>query len=288
MQTMPTPVLPAPFSFAESYEERLGIPPERDGLLNHGGYGRQYPVHHHRELEFNLVTSGTARYFLGDRRYDLARGSLVWLFPAQDHVLLERTAEYRHWVVCFRPEMVAHVCRTEPETPLTKSNPVGWYCRRLAAPAFDHLHETMNGILARRSDTLLFNGGLGYVLRLAWTLFLEAEAMPNGQVLPSYVEQAAALLRSPDGNELSVVQIAERVGVSAPYLSRRFAATVGMTLPAFRNRCRVERFLQNVRYRRDRDETLLEAALAAGFGSYAQCHRIVVEVTGKSPRDLDP
>jgi AraC-like DNA-binding protein len=150
------------------------------------------------------------------------------------------------------------------------------------------LHDTMTGILARRSDTLLFNAGLGYVLRLAWTLFQEAENTTNGQVLPSYVEQAAALLRSPDGNELSVVQIAERVGVSAPYLSRRFAATVGMTLPAFRNRCRVERFLQNVRHRRDRDETLLEAALAAGFGSYAQCHRIVVEVTGKSPRDLDP
>lgn len=60
-----------------SFEEPLFYPPERRGFVRAGGTGRDHPMHRHQELEFNFVRRGTARYSLGDRRYDLAAGSLV-------------------------------------------------------------------------------------------------------------------------------------------------------------------------------------------------------------------
>lgn len=236
--------LPTPFSFSDSYEETLAIVPPRQGFLSLGGQGRQYPVHYHQELEFNLVVSGRARYFLGDRRYDLQRGTLVWLFPAQGHILLERTPDYRHWVVCFRPELVEYACRSEPGSPLTEPSPVGWFCRGLSPEVLGRLDMLLTEVAQQGSaDVALLNAGLAYVLRLAWSSF-QAAAVTTSTKLPGPVERAALLLRLPESDDLSVAQLAERVGISAPYLSRLFSQHLGMTIPAFRSRCRVERFLQ--------------------------------------------
>jgi quercetin dioxygenase-like cupin family protein len=115
-----------------SFEEILRFPPERDGFVSFGGHrGRQHPMHRHAELEMNLVTGGTAQYLLGDRRYDLCAGSLVWLFPRQDHVLLDRSPDYAHWVVVWRPEAVERACRSRPGHTLREPDPPGRFCRRL-------------------------------------------------------------------------------------------------------------------------------------------------------------
>jgi transcriptional regulator GlxA family with amidase domain len=54
-------------------------------------------------------------------------------------------------------------------------------------------------------------------------------------------------------------------------------------LSAYRTRLRRVRALELVRSGRG---NLLEAALAAGFGSYAQFHRVVRQRLGISPREL--
>ena len=66
-------------------------------------------------------------------------------------------------------------------------------------------------------------------------------------------------------------QIAARLDISLSRLARVFKAELGMSLVAYRNRLRMERFSALV----DQGHTnLLGAALAAGFGSYAQFHRV--------------
>jgi transcriptional regulator GlxA family with amidase domain len=77
-------------------------------------------------------------------------------------------------------------------------------------------------------------------------------------------------------------EIAGRLDISLSRLARVFKSEMGMSLVEYRNRLRLDRFMVLV----DRGRTnLLEAALTAGFGSYAQFHRVFLALHGVSPRE---
>jgi len=77
-------------------------------------------------------------------------------------------------------------------------------------------------------------------------------------------------------------QIAARLDISLSRLARVFKAQLGMSLVEYRNRLRLERFSVLM----DQGRTnLLGAALAAGFGSYAQFHRVFRALRKTSPRN---
>jgi AraC-like DNA-binding protein len=94
------------------------------------------------------------------------------------------------------------------------------------------------------------------------------------------VEKAARLIRH-ESNLLSLDELAARAGLSAHRLSRLFKQQTGVAMVDFRNRQRVEKYLQI--YGTGQRRTMLDAALEAGFGSYAQFHRVFKRVTGRSP-----
>jgi AraC-like DNA-binding protein len=66
-------------------------------------------------------------------------------------------------------------------------------------------------------------------------------------------------------------------------LARSFKREMAMSLVDYRNRVRMERFFEAIQGNRDRS-TLHDAALAAGFGSYAQFHRTYRKFHGVPPR----
>jgi AraC-like DNA-binding protein len=77
-------------------------------------------------------------------------------------------------------------------------------------------------------------------------------------------------------------EIASRLDISLSRLARVFKAEMGMSLVEYRNRLRLDRFMVLL----DRGRTnLLEAALAAGFGSYAQFHRVFRALRHATPRE---
>jgi AraC-like DNA-binding protein len=77
-------------------------------------------------------------------------------------------------------------------------------------------------------------------------------------------------------------QIAAKLQISLSRLARVFKSQLGMSLVEYRNRLRLERFAMLV----DRGGTnLTGAALAAGFGSYAQFHRVFRAMRKGTPRD---
>jgi len=78
-------------------------------------------------------------------------------------------------------------------------------------------------------------------------------------------------------------QIAGKLDISLSRLARVFKAEMGMSLVEYRNRLRLDRFAVLL----DRGRTnLLEAALAAGFGSYAQFHRVFRAMRRGTPREF--
>jgi AraC-like DNA-binding protein len=80
-------------------------------------------------------------------------------------------------------------------------------------------------------------------------------------------------------------QLASGLGVSPGHLARSFKREMGLSLVDYRNRLRIERFFETVQ-RGDGNVNLLTAALEAGFGSYAQFHRVHRKFVGATPRDV--
>lgn len=75
-------------------------------------------------------------------------------------------------------------------------------------------------------------------------------------------------------------QLAAHLNISLSRLARVFKQEMGMSLVHYRNRLRLERFDVLIN---SGTENLLEAALASGFGSYAQFHRVFVAERGAPP-----
>jgi transcriptional regulator GlxA family with amidase domain len=78
---------------------------------------------------------------------------------------------------------------------------------------------------------------------------------------------------------LSGATLARKHGVSVSRLARTFKAEMGMSIVEHRNRLRVQRFFRLVEV----GHGLLPAALEAGFGSYAQFHRVFTALHKSSP-----
>ena len=238
--------------------------------------------HRHAEIELNLVTSGRAAYLLGDRRYDLTRGSLVWLFPDQDHILLDESADHAMWIGVFTPALLARACVTPEAAALCASDPPGQWCRRLAVEPSARLQSLFGEIAGVPEDTARYSAGLGYALLSAWAAYSGAEEPAAGPDVHPAVEQAARLLRD-EADPFSVEEIAARVGLSASRLSRLFHQQTGVALVDFRNRQRIQRFLRL--YGKGRAVSVSEAALDAGFGSYPQFYRVFQRQMGCSPAE---
>jgi AraC-like DNA-binding protein len=82
--------------------------------------------------------------------------------------------------------------------------------------------------------------------------------------------------------KVSAQRLARDLGISSGHLARLFRTEMGISLVEYRNRLRIERFLGLA----DRSGVnLLDAALEAGFGSYAQFHRVFRKLVGTTPRE---
>ena len=91
----------------------------------------------------------------------------------------------------------------------------------------------------------------------------------------------AAVAMVADDPTVEPREIARRLGMSLGRFVRIFKAEMGMSLLEYRNRVRLDRFDALLGQGRS---TLLEAARAAGFGSYAQFHRVFSGVRHMTPR----
>lgn len=260
--------------------QQLKLPAALNGNLWHYRHqGRANAMHHHAELEFNLVTQGSGLYLLENRKYAIRRGDLLWLFPAQEHVLVEQSPDFEMWIGVCKPGAVQRITTDATAKILRQKNPPGVYCRRLPQPALGQLEKLFSEFVASAGNPGLFNAGLGYAFLSAWQHFEQAADVPVHDVHPA-VERAARLIRH-ESNRLSLDELAKRAGLSAHRLSRLFKQQTGVALVEFRNLQRVEKFMGI--YGTGQRRTMLDAALEAGFGSYPQFHRVFRRLTGRSP-----
>jgi AraC-like DNA-binding protein len=130
----------------------------------------------------------------------------------------------------------------------------------------------------KQARAAVFCSLLGTILDFGRPERERAPRSPSGRH-PSIVEAVGMLAKDPSQ---SGTEIAARLELSLSRLARLFKRETGVSLVEYRNRIRLERFQMLVD---TGGENLLEAALAAGFGSYAQFHRVFRAWRGTTPRE---
>ncbi len=254
----------------------MPITPRRGGqIFGFDSCGIVRPRHHHDELEFNLGTRGMARFAVGSRRIDVHAGTLLWFLPGQDHLLEAASPDFTMWIAAFKPWFVEAQQRANKDTPLpTLVDQV----REVDADACAELSEicrtAFSGPYEAERDELLLR-----LLNLALAT-ARASHQQRSSVHIAIQKSLRQLILDPT---LGREELARRAGLGPEALSRKFAGELGISLPEYRNRLRVGRFLRAID---DGQTNLLGAALVAGFGSYSQCHRVLREQTGDSPSDF--
>src|ERR1700733_5448191 len=152
--------------------QRLQLPTGLDGnVWRYANLAAANRRHRHAELELNLVTRGRGTYLLGANRYEIHRGDLLWLFPAQEHVLIEQSADFEMWIAVFRRRAVKRCAVDRGTRPLLQRQFSGDTCRRLMQQDLARIEELFTELSAACGEPGLLNAGLGYTLLHAWKCF---------------------------------------------------------------------------------------------------------------------
>ncbi|MDF3069016.1 MAG: helix-turn-helix protein [Polyangiaceae bacterium] len=270
--TVPGAVKPSEMPNGSTFVE-MPVTPKRGGqIFGFDSRGIVRPRHHHDELEFNLGTRGVARFAVGTRRILVHPGTLLWFLPGQDHLLEAASPDFQMWIAAFKPWFVEAQQRSARSGALPT---VADQVREVDADVCDQLSEICRTAFAgpyeAERDELLLR-----LLRLA----LSAGRASQSQRASVHVAVQKSLRHLLLDPRLGREELARRAGLGPEALSRKFADELGISLPEYRNRLRLGRFLRAIDEGRN---NLLSAALDAGFGSYSQCHRILKEQTGDSP-----
>lgn len=291
--------------------ENLRLAPGYDGFIFLAESMRNPPVlrpHHHVELELNLVAEGTITYVIDGKRLTFGKRELLWIFPAQEHQLVDRSANAAYYVAVFKPELIGRTCRGERYRELKKSAPStdDVIHTDLTPQDFTDLRREMDAILTdgmdpdvlnreagfglsadfsfQHHDVDWLNASLRHLLLYGWRLQQGHRGTQRPVILHPAVCKALRRINNPEASDSHSSSLSQFCGVSEAYLSRIFHQQVGVTLTRYRNSVRLGRFWEA--YRANGQSNLLEAVLTAGFGSYPQFYRVFAEAYGQGPREV--
>jgi AraC-like DNA-binding protein len=260
------------------------IPKPLSGVcwLNHVSrprYKRLTHAHSHPEIEANLIETGTCRYLIDDRVQTLTCGDLFWLFPEQQHMIIEASDDLSLWVVLARPDFLA--LRTQRVPTFASERPQFARPRRLRESERMHLSGVAASLVACEDDPSHHANGLAWWFDEA-SRITESQSGRVGRPMHPALIHALALL---DANpSIPLPALARNVHMSASRLSHLFTEQVERSVSAHRNHVKLRRFQERVQSGECRN--LTKAAFDAGFGSYAQFARVLRASTGMTPRAL--
>ena len=288
--------------------ENLKLGRKYDGFLFLAESVRNPPrlnSHHHVELELNLVVRGSITYVVGGRRFTFTKRELLWMFPAQEHQLVDRSDDAQNFVAVFKPELIERSCRSRAYADLRRkrSRGEGVMHTVLDPVSFDLIRKTMEDLMEGSLDADLLNreagfgihtdfsfehgdpeglnAGLHHLLLQCWRRQRSSPAHGMDVALHPSVSRALELL-SEGGEKQDLAVLAKTCGVSEAYLSRTFGRQIGVPISRYRNSLRLSRFWSIKR--QPTHKTLSEAVYEAGFGSYAQFFKVFTQAYGVGPR----
>lgn len=224
------------------------------------------PRHCHACAELNLLMSGSLAYRVAGVAGELrARpGQLVILPQGMEHELVWTSEDVALWVLELNGSELSGLDMARVVSP-----ELAW--RKAFVADARRLWLRPSSV-----ETLQLQAQLESIL----ATLRHAPGAPEPPELHPAVVRAKELCELSLGNDLDAAQLARGSGVSASRLAHLFAEQVGVTPLQYRNFAQVQRF---IRAYNGEERNLLRAALSAGFGSYAQFHRVFRQVCGERP-----
>lgn len=266
--------------------------------------------HRHKELELNIVIRGCAEYVLADQRYFLSAGSLVWLFPGQEHMLSKTDENFEMYVIVFKEELFKNQnLPTDKYNILSESNPKGDFCRKISMPSIRRLKRVCESLCElneqqdvvapayfysgqafgfkqnskyMHADPVILNAGLSYLMIISWHLFITEGAEEKKEVLNSLVEKAIYLLKNFPEKDYGLMDLSMECGISSSRLSRLFNEQIGLSIVDYKNRLKLENLISYIQT--NPEYSISEACYTVGFGSYSQFYKTFKQSYGISPK----
>lgn len=214
--------------------------------------------------------------------------TVLWVVAAPSRVLesgleCRSSGDYSAWGGFFGPQIVQRARHNASAEFVLHGDEGGAVVRRLTKVSARRLETQFEHLEATELNTEQYAVGLEYLLLSAWAEHQKATRISELADVHPAVEKAAYILRTQPETG-SMQELAHTCGASASWLSRLFRQQVGISLVGYRNQSRIERFFEL--YGEGQRRNLTQAAYAAGFGSYAQFHRVFKEALGYSPGEL--
>jgi AraC-like DNA-binding protein len=224
------------------------------------------PRHFHAEPELNLVTAGRGCFGFGAQAVEVAAGDLMCWTPGQDHELLSASEDFDLFVIGLTPAFSERVLSADNDGAHR-------------GPVILRLAPAQLADLTPRCLFPALHGDIVAKERAVGDLWRQAHAYREVRALAHTLTRRSLRFVN-EHPDISRDEIARRSHGSPGEISRHFHRDMGLPLSAYRARIRLLRFIQLV----DGGGAFLEAALAAGFGSYSQCHRVFQATLGCAPR----
>jgi AraC-like DNA-binding protein len=267
------------------FQEYFRLPGIDAGAVWRYSQEHRKPRHFHGHLEFLLVKHGKAIARIGNEVYALYPGHLAWHLPSIPHELVFASHDLDMRVVHIEPDVASAVCGVGGKHADSFSalsawvHDLGWLATgrpvvELRQADADRLLDDCDAPFDKPPEPAEARVRLVRLLRNALTASRACQATRPSPI----VELACCLLLEEPG--LDRGGVCRRLDLSAGYLSRCFQKDLGVSFATQRARIRIARFVAHVDCEH---QNLLEAALSAGFGSYAQLHRTFCALVGMSP-----
>lgn len=233
--------------------------------LEHGG---RRPRHFHAEPELNLVVNGWAEFGVGETTLRVGKGDLIGFPAGQDHVLLDTSPDVFLFAIGMTPMLASEVL----------NGPAG----EASVPLHLRLDAEELQELTRRAEQAVDRLGMEQPCAELWEqVHWLGRRRPEGRNGALHVLTKRALQLVSESPDLGLEAVARSAKSIPSEVSRYFHRDLGMTFVRYRTRLRLLRFMGLVDEHRGNWNT---AAIAAGFGSYSQCHRSFQAELGCSPR----
>lgn len=258
--------------------EEIKLPLGHDGRVwkLHFPWNQMKTPHRHDLFEVNLIKTGRGTYLVENRKVDLVPGTLIWLRPEQSHLLVDADKSFSMDIWVFEKEMMMDFL--DEHHFLFNSQPEVLQVNRLSPKRTEwlaHMSESFSDSQPTKANNA--------VIHFALLEFLKDTANSSGEggkVHPN-LHKVMDLLQNGD---LSLDVLSKKVDCHPTWLSRQFKAQLGLSLTEYRQDLKLQTFMSLNQDHPNR--TLLSLALEAGFGSYAQFHRVCKNRLGIEPKSL--
>lgn len=243
--------------------------------------------HLHDWYELYYLVDGERDYFIRDRTFHLAAGSVAAIPPHEPHRSLgTRALQWERILVSFRPGFLAGspadhaalLALFHQENPCLQAS--GKDRARIEAILDDMLHEAES---KAESFPLQLSALLTQLLVLLQRMNSQRRqpARPVRSSHHARVEPILSFLNQSFPERITLEDLSRRFHISPFYLCKRFRAETGFTVVEYLNQVRIRearRLLEKT------DLSILEVSAQTGFNHVSHFGRLFKATTGQTPR----